>query len=161
MGKSLERLGAEALRFLGRLLGRHLRSWQEAWGSAWRGPYRDLRWLGLGMGILTTWVLIPAVFDDLGFVRGASHFFAVYMAFSNATFFSIARVGRDRYVPLGAVAPIFILAGVIGSSAISPLIGDAKDAAMAQDFLGALVILAVFAVMTLWFRQWRSGNPYR
>ena len=156
----LERLGAEVLELLGRFLVWHLRSWQEAWGSAWRGPYRDLRWLGLGMGILATWVLIPAAFDDLGFVRGASYFFAVYMAFSNATFFSIARVGRDHYVPLGAVAPISILASVIGSSAISPLIGDVKDAAMAQDFLGALVILAVFAVMTLWFRHWQSGNPY-
>ena len=92
------------------------------------------------------------MFDDLGFVRGASYFFAVYLAFSNATFFSIARVEGGRYIPLGAVAPIFILAGVIGSSAIRPLIGDSKDAAMAQDFLGALVILAVFAVMTLWFR---------
>ena len=95
-----------------------------------------------------------------GSSRGASYFFSVYLAFSNATFFSIARVGRDRYIPLGAVAPIFILAGVIGSNAIRPLIGDAKDAAMAQDILGALVILAVFAVMTLWFRHWQSGNPY-
>ena len=113
------------------------------------------------MGVLITWFLIPAVFDDLGFVRGASYVFAVYLAFSNATFFSIARVGRDHYVPLGAVAPIFILVGVIGSSAIRPLIGDAKDAAMAQDFIGAIVILGVFAVMTLCFRLWQSGNPYR
>ena len=156
----LERLGSEALRQVGRLLAWHLRSWQEAWGSAWQGPYRDLRFLGLGIGVLITWFLIPAVFDDLGFVRGASYFFAVYLAFPNATFFSIARVEGGRYIPLGAVAPIFILAGVIGSSAIRPLIGDAKDAAMAQDFLGALVILAVFAVMTLWFRHWQSGNPY-
>ncbi len=160
MRDPLERLGSEAFRQVGRLLAWHLRGWGNAWGSAWQGPYRDLRLLGLGMGVLVTWFLIPAVFDDLGFVRGASYFFAVYLAFSNATFFSIARVGRDRYIPLGAVAPIFILAGVIGSSAIRPLIGDAKDAAMAQDFLGALVILAVFAVMTLWFRHWRSGNPY-
>ncbi len=160
MRDPLERLGSEAFRQVGRLLAWHLRGWGNAWGSAWQGPYRDLRLLGLGMGVLITWFLIPAVFDDLGFVRGASYFFAVYLAFSNATFFSIARVGRDRYIPLGAVAPIFILAGVIGSSAIRPLIGDAKDAAMAQDFLGALVILAVFAVMTLWFRHWRSGNPY-
>ena len=156
----LERLGSEAFRQVGRLLAWHLKGWGIAWGSAWQGPYRDLRLLGLGMGVLITWFLIPAVFDDLGVVRGASYFFAVYVAFSNATFFSIARVGRDRYIPLGAVAPIFILAGVIGSSAIRPLIGDAKDAAMAQDFLGALVILAVFAVMTLWLRHWRSGNPY-
>ena len=142
-----------------RLLAWHFRSWRESWGSAWHGPHRELRWFGLGIGALITWVLIPAVFDDLGFVRGASYFFAVYLAFSNATFFSIARVGRDSYVPLGAVAPVFILVGVIGSSAIRPLIGDAKDAAMGQDFVGALVILAVFAVMTLLFRQWQSGNP--
>ncbi len=159
MGGFLEILRAEALRLLGRLLVWHLRSWQEAWGSAWQGPYRYLRFLGLSMGILMTWVLTTAVFDDLGFIRGASYFFAVYLAFSNATFFNIARVGRDRYIPLGVAAPIFILAGVIGSSAIRPLIGDAKDAALAQDFLGALVILAVFAVMMLWFRHWQSGNP--
>ena len=131
MGKSLEILGVEALRLLGRLLAWHLRNWQEAWGSAWRGPHRDLRLLGLGMGILITWVIVPAVFDDLGYVRGVSYFFAVYLAFSNATFFGIARVGRDGYIPLGAVAPIFILAGVIGSVAIRPLIGDAKDAVVA------------------------------
>ena len=160
MGNFFERLGPEAPRLLGRLLAWHWRSWQEAWGSAWQGPHKGLRLLGLGMGILITWFVIQAVFDDLGFVRGASYFFSVYLAFSNATFFSIARVGRDRYIPLGAVAPIFILAGVIGSNAIRPLIGDAKDAAMAQDILGALVILAVFAVMTLWFRHWQSGNPY-
>ena len=160
MRNSLERLGAEVLELLGRLLVWHLRSWQQAWGSAWQGPHRDLRLLGLGMGVLITWFLIPAVFDDLGFVRGASYFFAVYLAFSNATFFSIARVGRDHYVPLGAVAPIFILGGVIGSSAIRPLLGDAKDAAMAQEFLGAVVMLAAFGAMTLWFRHWQSGNPY-
>ena len=160
MGHFLERLAWATLGLIGRLLAWHLRGWRESWGSAWQGPHRELRWLGLGIGVVITWVLIPAVFDDLGFVRGASYFFAVYLAFSNATFFSIAKVGRDRYVPLGAIAPIFILAGVVGSSAIRPLIGDAKDAAMAQDFIGAVVILAVFAVMTLWFRQWKSGNPY-
>ena len=153
-------LGSATFGLLGRLLAWHLRSWREAWGSAWQGPYRETRLLGLVMGILTTWLLIPAVFSDLGFVRGTSYFFAVYLAFSNATFFSIARVGRDHYIPLGAVAPVFILVGVIGSSAIRPLISDAKDAAMAQDFIGALVILVVFAVMTLWFRLWQSGNPY-
>ncbi len=160
MGHSLERLSLATLGLMDRLLSWHFRSWGKSWGSAWRGSHRELRWLGLGIGVVITWFLIRAVFDELGFVRGASYFFAVYLAFSNATFFSIAKVGRDRYVPLGAVAPIFILAGVIGSSSIRPLIGDAKDAAMAQDFIGALVILAVFAVMTLWFRQWQSGNPY-
>ena len=160
MGHLLESVASATFGLVGKILAWHFGGWREAWSSAWQGPHRELRWLGLAIGVPITCFLIPAVFNDLGFVRGASYFFAVYLAFSNATFFSVARVGRDSYVPLGAVAPIFILGGVIGSSAIRPLIGDAKDAAMAQDFIGALVILAVFVVMTLWFRQWRSGNPY-
>lgn len=160
MGHFLERVGSATFGLMGRILFWHLRNWRKAWSSAWQGPYRELRLLGLAIGILITCVLIPTVFNDLGFVRGASYFFAVYLAFSNATFFSIARVGHDRYLPLGAVAPVFILVGVIGSSSIRPLIGDAKDAAMAQDFIGALVILGAFAIMTLWFRLWQRGNPY-
>ena len=160
MDSFLRRLGSDALRLLGKLLAWHLRSWQEAWISAWHGPYREHRLLGLSIGVLITGIIVSAVFDDLGLMRGASYFFAVYMAFSNATFFKIARVGHDLYIPLGLVAPIFILIGVIGSSAIRPLIGDAKDAAMAQDFIGALFILGIFVVMTLWFRLWQSGNPY-
>ena len=156
MGYFLESVVSVALK----LLTGHLRSWQEAWSSAWHEPHLELRLLGLGMGVIVVWILIPAVFDDLGFMRGASYSIAVYLAISNATFFRIARVGRDHYVPLGLVAPVFILGGVIGSSAITPLIGDARDAAMAQDFIGAIVILGVFAVMTLWFRLWQSGNPY-
>ena len=160
MSGFIETVGLATLRVSGRLLSWHLRSWGEVWSSAWQGPYRYLRLLGLSMSVLITWFLIPAVFDDLGFVRGASYFFAVYLAFSNATFFSIARVGHNCYIPLGIVAPIVILMGVIVSSAIRPLIGEAKNAAMAQDFLGAFVILGAFAVMTLWFRLWQSGNPY-
>lgn len=161
MSYFLERLGLAAFALLGRFLAWHLRSWREAWGSAWHGPYRELRLLGLGTGVLITWFLIPAVFDDLGFVRGTSYVFAVYLAHSNATFFGVARIQRNRLVPLGAIALIFILFGVIGSSAIRPLIGEAKDAALVQDFIGALVILGVYVVMTLWFRVWQSGNPYR
>ena len=83
---------------------------------------------------------------------GASYVVAVYLAISNATFFRIVRVGRSCYVPLGIVAPLFIQVGVIGSSAIRPLVGDAKEAAMAQDVIGAFVILGVYAAMALWFR---------
>ena len=160
MGGSLERLGSAAFRLLGRLLAWHLRNWHKAWSSAWHGPYRELRLLGLGLGLFATWILTPAALDDLGLMRGASYFFALYLALSNATFIKIARVGRYHYLPLGLVAPVFILIGVIGSNAIRPMIGDARDAAMAQDFMGALVILVVFAAMTLWFRLWQSGNPY-
>ena len=160
MGYFLERLSLAIFRLLGRLLARHLRSWQAAWSSAWHGPRLEIRLLGLSTGIVITWVLVPVAFNDLGLVRGASYFIAVYLAMSNATFFKIAKVGRDRYIPLGVVAPVFILGGVIGSSAVRPLLGDAKDAAMAQDFIGALVILGVFAVMTRWLRLWQSGSPY-
>ena len=81
MGHFLERVGSATFGLMGRLLAWHLRSWRKAWCSAWQGPYRKLRWLGLGMGILITWVLIPTVFNDLGFMRGASYFFAVYGIF--------------------------------------------------------------------------------
>ena len=160
MAYFLSGLGSATLGLLGQLLDWHLRSWREAWGSAWQGPYRTTRFFGLVMGIPTIWFLTPIVFDDLGFVSGTSYLFAVYLAFSNATFFSIARVRRDHYIPLGAVAPVFIFVGAIGSSAIRPLISDAKDAAMAQDLIGALFIVVVFVVMTLLFRLWQSGNPY-
>ena len=159
MGVSLERLGSVAFRLLDRLLAWHFGNWQKAWSSAWHGPYWDLRLLGLGLGLFITWILIPATLDDLELMRGASYLFALYMALSNATFIKIAKVGRDCYLPLGLVAPVFILLGVIGSNAIRPMIGDARDAAMAQDFMGALVILVVFAVMTLRFRLSQSVNP--
>ena len=58
-------LGSATFGLLGRLLAWHLGSWREAWGSAWQGPYRETRLLGLVMGILATWLLIPAVFGDL------------------------------------------------------------------------------------------------
>ena len=160
MAYFLSGLGSATLGLLGQLLDWHLRSWRESWGSAWQGPYRITRFSGLVIGIPTALYFIPAVFDGLGLMSGISYLFAVYLAFSNATFFSIARVGRNRYFPLGAVAAVFILVGVIVSSAISPLISDAKDAAMAQDCIGALVLLVVFVVMMRCFRLWQSGNPY-
>ena len=70
------------------------------------------------------------------------------------------RVGRARYVPLGLTAPFLILAGVTASIATRPLLGDAKNAALAEDFVGALIILGVFALMTLWFRRWQGGSLY-
>ena len=70
------------------------------------------------------------------------------------------RVRRRIYVPLGLVAPIAILMGVSGSLAIRPMLGDAKNAALAQDFTGAIVILAVFLLMWLVFRRWQSGTLY-
>ena len=159
MDYSLERLSSLVLELLRGLLAWHMRNWQAAWISAWHGPRRELRLLGLAIGLAITCVLIPANFRDLGLMGGASYVVAVYLAMSNATFFRITRVGR-RYVPLGIVAPLFIQVGVIGSSAIRPLVGDAKEAAMAQDVVGAVVILSVYAALALWFRLWQSGNPY-
>lgn len=75
-------------------------------------------------------------------------------------FFRIVRVGRADYIPLGLVAPFAIFVGVAGSKAIRPLIGDATDVALAQNFVGAVVILAIFGFFALWFRRWQSGNPY-
>ena len=106
MGDFLERLGSAAFRLLTRLLAWHLRSWQEAWSSAWQGPHRDLRLLGLSIGVLVTWVLIPAAFDEIGLMRGVSYLIAVYLSFSNATFIKIARGVRNQPVPLGLVAPV-------------------------------------------------------
>ena len=50
--------------------------------------------------------------------------------------------------------------GVFGAAAIRPMLGDAKNAALAQDFAGAIVILAVFLLMRLIFRRWQSGALY-
>ena len=160
MADSLERLGSLVLGLLRGLLARHLSGWQEAWSSAWHEPNRELRLLWLGIGMVIVCILVPVAFQDLGLMRGSAYAIAVYLAMSNATFFRIARVGRDTDVPLGLVAPISILIGVVGSSAIRPLVGDAKEAAMAHDVIGAFVILGVYAAMALWFRLWQSGNPY-
>ena len=91
---------------------------------------------------------------------GVSYLLAVFGAIANATFFRIVRVGRADYIPLGLVAPIAIVVGLIGSGVVRPLLGEAKDAALAKNSIGAAIILGVFAFMTLWFRRWQSGNPY-
>ena len=65
-----------------------------------------------------------------------------------------------KYVPLGLATPLLILIGVSGSIAIQPLLGDAKNAALAEDFAGAVIILGIFALLTLWFRRWQSGSLY-
>ncbi len=69
----------------------------------------EFRLLGLGLGLFITWILITAALDAPGLMRGASYLFALYMALSNATFIKIARVGRDRYLPLGLIASVVIL----------------------------------------------------
>ena len=66
----------------------------------------------------------------------------------------------SKYVPLGLATPLLILIGVSGSIAIQPLLGDAKNAALFEDYIGAAIILGVFALLTLWFRRWRSGSLY-
>ena len=159
MGHALERMGSVGWRLLRGFSSWHLRGWQEAWSSALNEPRPELRVAGLAIGLVITCVLVPANFRDLGLMGGASYLVAVYLAMSKAIFFRIARVRRS-YVPLGIVAPLCIHVGVIGSKAIRPLVGDFKEAAMAQDLITAAVILAVFAGMTLWFRAWQSGNPY-
>ncbi len=78
----------------------------------------------------------------------------------DATFFRVAKVRWKVLIPLGLVAPIAILMGVFGASAIRPMLGDAKNTALAQDLIGAVVILAVFLIMWLVFRRWQSGTLY-
>ncbi len=96
----------------------------------------------------------------LGPIGGPSYLFCVFLALLNATFFRVAKVRWKVYLPLGLVAPIATLMGVFGASAIRPMLGDAKNAALAQDFIGAIVILAVFLIMWLVFRRWQSGTLY-
>lgn len=160
MSDFIETIGSSAFRLLGRLLAWHLRNWQAAWTSEWNKPYVGLRLIYLSISLCITCVLVPTVFNDLGVLSGLSYCFAVYLAISNATFFRVVRINRNRHLPLGIVAPVFIVAGMIGSSAVRPLIGDARNAVIAQDFVGAIVIIGVFAIMTIWFRLWQSGNPY-
>ena len=82
------------------------------------------------------------------------------LAISSATFFRAVRVGRVTYVPLGLTSPFLVLVGVAGFLAVRPLLGDAKNAALAEDFIGAAIILGVFALMGLWFRRLQSGSLY-
>jgi hypothetical protein len=147
-------------------LSRRLASWwwdgtSTAWKRAWGEPARELRIIYLLFGLVLSAFLVPSAFNDIGFAGGLSYLFALSVALSNATLFRIVRVGRADYIPLGLVAPFAILIGIIGSGAIRPLLGDAKNAALAGDLIGAIVVLAVFAALWLWFREWQSGNPYK
>ena len=147
-------------KLLGKALGWRWKETRKAWRGAWREPARPLRFLYLILGIFIANALVPVAFDWLGTLGGVSYLFAVLMAILDATFFRAVRVGRFRYVPLGLSAPFLILVGVTASIAIRPLLGDAKNAALAEDFVGALIILGVFGLMTLWFRRWQSGRLY-
>lgn len=147
-------------KLLGKLLAWRWRETRKAWRSAWREPARPLRFLYLILGLFIAHALIPVAFGQLGAIGGVSYLFALLLSISDATFFRAVKVGRLKYAPLGLTAPFLILVGVAGSLAIRPLLGDAKNAALAEDFVGALIILCVFALMTLWFRRWQSGKLY-
>ncbi len=148
------------LRLLGKLVAWRWRETRRAWRGAWREPARPLRFLYLVVGLLIANAIAPVAFSQLGTVGGVSYLFAVLMTFLDATFFRAVRVGRFKHVPLGLTAPFLILVGGSASMAIRPLLGDAKNAALAQDFVGAVFILGVFALLTLWFRRWQSGSLY-
>ena len=153
-------LGSKGFELLSKLVAWYWnRSWA-AWESAMHEPARGLRFLYLVGGLVIAVLLVPHAFRELGVTGGISYVFALFVAVSNATFFRVARVGRADYIPLGLVAPIAIFVGVAGSAAARPLLGDAKNAALVQDFAGALIVLAVFGVLTVLFGRWRSGNPY-
>ncbi len=148
------------LKLLAKLLAWRWRTTRSAWRSAWREPARLLRLLYLILGLFVANALVPVAFDRLGTIGGVSYLFALLLAILDATFFRAARVGRVKYVPLGLTAPFLILVGVTASLAIRPLLGNAKNAAFAEDFVGAAIILVVFALMTLWFRRLQSGKLY-
>ena len=154
-------LGSKGFELLSKLMAWHWsRSWA-AWESAMNEPAPVLRFLYLVVGLVIAFCLVPHAFRELGVAGGISYVVALFGAVSNATFFRVVIIGRADYIPLGLVAPIAIFVGVAGSAAVRPLLGDAKNAALAQDFAGALIILAIFGLLSLWFGQWRSGNPYR
>ena len=154
-------LGSQGLKLLFKLVAWHWsRSWA-AWESAMNEPALGLRLLYLVVGLVIALYLVPHAFGELGVTGGISYGFAIFGAVSNATFFRVVRIGRSRFVPLGMVAPIAIFVGITGSAAVRPLLGVAKNSALAQDFAGALIILVIFGVLSLLFGQWRSGNPYR
>ena len=147
-------------KLLGKLLAWRWKETRRSWRGAWREPARPLRFLYLILGLLIANALVPVAFGQLGTIGGVTYLFAVLMALLDATFFRAVRVGRFKYVPLGLTAPFLILVGVAASLAIRPLLGDAKNAALAEDFVGAVIILGVFALLTLWFRRWQSGSLY-
>ena len=148
------------LKLLGKLLAWRWRETRKAWRGAWREPARPLRFLYLILGLFIANALVPVAFGQLGTMGGISYLFASLIALLDATFFRAVRVGRFKYVPLGLTAPFLILVGVTASLAIRPLLGNAKNAALAEDFVGAVIILSAFALLTLWFRRWQSGSLY-
>ena len=156
----MRKLTRKTLRLPGRLAASRWRNTRKAWASAWREPVRGLRFVYLALGIVIAYVLVPLVFETLGAIGGVSYLFCVFLALLNATFFRVVKVRRKVYIPLGLVAPIAILMGVFGSSAIRPILGEVKNAALAQDFVGAIVILSVFLIMWLVFRRWQTGTLY-
>ncbi len=160
MRSFLASLALFPFKLLGKLLSWRWRETRRAWRAAWREPARPLRFLYLVVGLLIANAIAPVAFGQLGSIGGVSYLFAVLMTFLDATFFRAVRVGRFKHVPLGLTAPFLILVGVAASLAIRPLLGDAKNAALAQDFVGAVIILGVFALLTLWFRRWQSGSLY-
>ena len=153
-------LVSTCLGLLLKLVAWHWTKSRAAWVSAWGEPVRGFRLVCLVVGLFLAYLLIPSSFREWGVMGGISYLIALFSAVSNAMFFRIVRVGRADYIPLGLIAPFAIFAGVAGSKAIRPLIGDATDAALAQDLVGALFILAIFGFFTLWFRRLQSGNPY-
>lgn len=161
MRNLLNKVGAAVLRLLRKQMASHWRKSKAAWVSEWHAPARSLRLMYLGMGLVIAYVLVPAAYGELGFLGAGSYILAMLSAISNATVFRIVKIGRTDYIPLGLMAPIAILIGIVGSNAIKPLLSDAKEAALAHDFIGAAAVIGVFIAMNLWFRKWKSGNPYR
>ena len=156
----MRKLTRKLLRLPGKLLASRWRSTKRSWASAWREPVRGLRFIYLALGLSIAYLLVPFVFDRLGAIGAVSYLVCVIFAMLNATFFRVVRLRRKVYAPLGLVAPVAILLGVYGAAAIRPMLGEAKDSALAQDFAGAVVILAVFLLMWLVFRRWQSGTLY-
>ena len=156
----MRKLIRKTLRLPGRLAASRWRSTRRAWESAWREPVRGLRFIYLALGLAIAYLLVPFVFSRLGAIGTVSYLVCVFFAMLNATFFRVVKLRRRLYIPLGLVAPIAILMGVFGAAAIRPMLGDAKNAALAHDFIGAIVILAVFLLMWLIFRRWQSGILY-
>ncbi len=156
----MPKLTRKLLRLPCKLLASRWRSTRKAWSAAWREPVRGLRFIYLALGLAIAYLLVPFVLDRLGAIGVVSYLVCVIFAMLNATFFRVVRLRRKVYVPLGLVAPIAILMGVSGAAAIRPMLGDATNAALAHDFAGAVVILAVFLLMWLIFRRWQSGTLY-
>ena len=153
-------VGHSGMGVLSKLAASRWRKSRAAWVAAWNEPALGLRVVYLVIGLIVAYLLVPYSFRELGVMGGISYLVAVFGAVSNSMFFRIVRVGRAGYIPLGLVAPISIFVGLAGSKAIRPLLGEARNAAFAQDFVGAMVILAIFGFFALWFRRWQSGNPH-